>query len=89
MTYLLGEKYIPFPFHNSWSRFKRLSKRSQSDSLKGTKKKEKAEVDKIGKDATGLEAKSLFGLAMIQKEFSSSRESRDRFIIHLGLHFQC
>ena len=54
-----------------------------------TKKKEKAEVDKIGKDATGREAKSLFGLAMIQKEFSSSRESRDRFIIHLGLHFQC
>ena len=89
MTYLLGEKYIPFPFHNSWSRFKRLSKRSQSDSLKGTKKKEKAEVDNIGKDATRLEEKGLFGLAMIQKEFSSSGEARDRFIIRLALHFQC
>ena len=61
MTYLLGEKYIPFPFHNSWSKFKRLPERSQSDSLKGTKKKEEAEADKIGKDATDLRQSACSG----------------------------
>ena len=52
---------IPFPFHNSCSRFKRLPKRSQSDSIKGTKNKEKAEADKIGKDATGLRQRACSG----------------------------
>ena len=33
----------------------------QSDSLKGTKKKEKAEADKIGKDATGLRQRACSG----------------------------
>ena len=46
---------IPFPFHNSWSKFKR------HDSLKGTKKKEKAEADKIGKDAAGLRQRACSG----------------------------
>ena len=34
---------------------------SQSDSFKGTKQKEKAEADKIGKDATGLKQRACSG----------------------------
>ena len=60
---------IPFPFHNSCSRFKRLPKRSQSDSIKATKKKEKAEADKIGKDATGLRQRAYSGWLWSKKSF--------------------
>ena len=64
---------IPFPFQNSWSIFRRLPQRSQGDSLKGTKKKEKAEVDKIGKDATGLRQRSCSGWLWSKKSFFQVR----------------
>ena len=41
-----------------------------------------------GKNEKLLEGKDLFGSAMIQKAFSSSGESWDKFMIHLGVYFQ-
>ena len=42
---------------------------SQSDSFKGTKKKEKAEADKIGKDAMGLRQSACSGWLWSKKSF--------------------
>ena len=63
---------------------KDTAERSQSDSVKGSKNKEKIETDRIGKDVTGLMGKGLFGSAMIQKAFSCLGKSWDRFMINLG-----